>query len=59
MDLGGILYVVATPIGNLKDITLRAIEILREVDFVVAESSSRALKLLNHLEIRKSIISIK
>jgi 16S rRNA (cytidine1402-2'-O)-methyltransferase len=58
MDLGGILYVVATPIGNLKDITLRAIEILREVDFVVAESSSRALKLLNHLEIRKSIISI-
>ncbi|HVN97140.1 MAG TPA: 16S rRNA (cytidine(1402)-2'-O)-methyltransferase [Syntrophorhabdaceae bacterium] len=58
MDLNGILYVVATPIGNLKDITLRAIEVLGEVDFVVAESSARALKLLNHLAIRKSIVSI-
>ena len=54
----GILYVVATPIGNLKDITLRAIEVLSEVDFVVAESRERALKLLNHLEIRKPITTI-
>jgi 16S rRNA (cytidine1402-2'-O)-methyltransferase len=54
----GILYVVATPIGNLKDITLRAVEILGEVDFVVAESRERALKLLSHLNIRKPITTI-
>ncbi len=58
MASSGILYVVATPIGNLKDITLRAIDVFREVDFVVAESSLRALKLLNHLAINKSIVSI-
>jgi 16S rRNA (cytidine1402-2'-O)-methyltransferase len=58
MDSNGILYVVATPIGNLKDITFRAVEVFREVDFVVAESSLRALKLLSSLEIRKPIISI-
>jgi 16S rRNA (cytidine1402-2'-O)-methyltransferase len=58
MDSNGILYVVATPIGNLKDITFRAVEVFREVDFVVAESSLRALKLLSYLEIRKPIISI-
>jgi len=54
----GILYVVATPIGNLKDITLRAVEVLGEVDFVVAESRERALKLLSHLDIRKPITTI-
>jgi 16S rRNA (cytidine1402-2'-O)-methyltransferase len=54
----GILYVVATPIGNLKDITLRAVEVLGEVDFVVAESRGRALKLLSHLNIRKPITTI-
>lgn len=54
----GFLYVMATPIGNLKDITLRAIEVLGEVDFVVAEDRGRALKLLSHLGIRKPIISI-
>jgi 16S rRNA (cytidine1402-2'-O)-methyltransferase len=58
MDSNGILYVVATPIGNLKDITFRAVEVFREVDFVVAESSLRALKLLSYLEIRKPIISV-
>ncbi len=56
--MSGILYVVATPIGNLKDITLRAVEVLGEVDFVVAESRERALKLLNHLDIRKPITTI-
>jgi len=56
--LSAILYVVATPIGNLKDITLRAIEVLRDVDFVVAEDRARALKLLSHLGIRKPIITI-
>ncbi len=54
----GVLYVVGTPIGNLKDITLRAIEVLQEVDFVVAESRERALKLLSHLDIRKPITTI-
>lgn len=56
--MSGTLYVVATPIGNLQDITIRAIEVLRSVDFVVAESSSRALKILNHFDIHKSILSI-
>ena len=56
--MAGFLYVVATPIGNLKDITLRAIEVLREVDFVVAEDRQKALKLLSHLDIRKPIITI-
>lgn len=54
----GLLYVVCTPIGNLNDITLRAIEVLREVDLVIAENRERALKLLNHLQIRKPIITI-
>ena len=54
----GLLYVVATPIGNLKDITLRAIEVFREVDFIVAEDRQKALKLLSHLDIRKPIITI-
>jgi 16S rRNA (cytidine1402-2'-O)-methyltransferase len=53
-----ILYVIGTPIGNLKDITFRAVEVLREVDFVVAESRERALKLLSHLDIGKPIFTI-
>ena len=56
--MAGLLYVVATPIGNLKDITLRAAEVLREVDFVVAEDRQKALKLLSHLDISKPIITI-
>ncbi|OPY04825.1 MAG: Ribosomal RNA small subunit methyltransferase I [Syntrophorhabdus sp. PtaB.Bin184] len=58
MDSQGILYVVATPIGNLGDITLRAIDVLREVDLVVAESTSRALKLFNHCGIKNTILGI-
>ena len=54
----GILYVVATPIGNLGDITLRAIEVLREADLVVAEDRHRALGLLSHLGLRKPIVTI-
>jgi 16S rRNA (cytidine1402-2'-O)-methyltransferase len=49
------LYLVPTPIGNLKDITLRALEVLREVDLILAEDTRNTTRLLNHYEIRRPL----
>lgn len=51
----GILYIVATPIGNLKDITLRALEVLRAADLILAEDTRVTKKLLTHYNIHKSL----
>ena len=55
--MAGILYLVATPIGNLGDFSPRAVETLAQADFIAAEDTRVSVKLLNHFDIRKPLVS--
>jgi 16S rRNA (cytidine1402-2'-O)-methyltransferase len=54
----GTLFVISTPIGNLSDITFRAIEVLKEVDYVACEDTRITLRLLNRYNLKKSLLSV-
>ena len=55
--MAGMLYLVPTPIGNLGDISIRCRQTLEQADFIAAEDTRVSLKLLNHLGIKKSLVS--
>ncbi len=55
--MSGILYLIGTPIGNMEDITLRQLRMLKEVDFICAEDTRVTVKLLNRYEIKKPLVS--
>ena len=55
--MAGILYLCATPIGNLQDMTPRVVETLKEVDLIAAEDTRNSIKLLNHFEIKTPMTS--
>ena len=53
----GVLYIVGTPIGNMEDMSFRAVRILKSVDLIAAEDTRNTIKLLNHFEIHTKMVS--